>query len=187
VIDLKHEIERELSLIDPPDLWDRIEAEAASSDGDAAIMDLATARYRRRSSMWLAVAAVTVLLALVGAFALLDDDQTVDTTPATIPTVPGPPTDGDGPTILAMGEDVQIGGFGGDLTGKTLNVDAVAQDGEVSGEFRVDDVVVTLECATRAFQWRDDRRPGWSRPRLRPVHQRTTRRGRSSRPDHQGR
>ena len=68
MIDLKREIERELSLIDPPDLWDRIQAEAAN-DGDAAVMDLTTARHRRRTSLWLAVAAVTVLVALVAALA----------------------------------------------------------------------------------------------------------------------
>ena len=59
MIDLKREIERELSLIDPPDLWDRIQADA-SNDGDAAVVDLTTARRRRRPSLWLAVAAVTV-------------------------------------------------------------------------------------------------------------------------------
>ena len=108
MIDLKHEIERELSLIDPPDLWDRIQADA-SNDGDAAVLDLTTARHRRRPSLWLAVAAVTVLLALVGALALLDDHQTVDTTPATeVPVVPEPPTNDDGPTTLAKGEDVEI-------------------------------------------------------------------------------
>jgi hypothetical protein len=92
VIDLKHEIERELSLMDPPDLWDRIRAEAAN-DGDAAVVELTTAQHRRRPSLWLAVAAVTVLLAVVGLLALLDDDPTVDTTPATeVPVVPEPPT-----------------------------------------------------------------------------------------------
>ena len=43
MIDLKHEIERELSLIDPPDLWDRIQADA-SNNGGAAVLDLTTAR-----------------------------------------------------------------------------------------------------------------------------------------------
>jgi hypothetical protein len=83
VIDLKHEIRRELDQIEPPDLWDRIEA-------DAARLDLTVARDRRHHSVWLAVAAVTVLVALVGALALRDDDQTVDTTPVT--EVPDPTT-----------------------------------------------------------------------------------------------
>ena len=52
----------------------------------------------------------------------------------------------DGPTTLARGDDVEIGGFGG-LVGQTLNIDAVEQDGEVTGEFRVNNVVVTLQCA----------------------------------------
>ena len=47
MIDLKHEMERELSLIDPPDLWDRIEADASNS-GDAAVVDLTAARQRLR-------------------------------------------------------------------------------------------------------------------------------------------
>jgi hypothetical protein len=87
VIDLQHEIKRELSLIDPPDLWDRIQADAANA-GDAAVLDLSTARQRRRPSLWLVVAAVTVLVVLVGALALLEDDPTVDTTP--IDEVPTP-------------------------------------------------------------------------------------------------
>lgn len=82
MIDLKHEIERELNMIDPPDLWDRIQADS-SSNGDAAVVDLTTARHRRRPSLWLAVAAVGALLVLVGALAVRDDDQTVDTTPVT--------------------------------------------------------------------------------------------------------
>lgn len=97
MIDLKHEIERELSLINPPDLWDRIRAEAAS-DGDAAVVDLTTGQHRRRPSLWPAVAAVTVLLAVVGATALLDDDPTVDTVPATeVPVVTEPPTSAESP------------------------------------------------------------------------------------------
>ena len=89
MIDLKHEMERELSRIDPPDLWDRIQADAVDI-GDADVLDLSTARHRQRPSLWLAVAAATVLLVLVGALVLLDDDQAVDTTP--INEVPTPTT-----------------------------------------------------------------------------------------------
>lgn len=154
MIDLKHEIERELSLIDPPDLWDRIHAEA-SSDGIVAGPEPTTAR-RHRPSLWLAAAAVTVLLALIGAVALLDDHETVDTAPATqVPEVPEPPRDEAAPTMLAKGEDVRIldpadvgivaTGYS-ELVGQTLNIEAVARGGEVTGELRVNNVVVTLQC-----------------------------------------
>ena len=116
MIDLKQEIDRELSLIDPPDLWDRIQADA-TNNGPVAGLDLSPAPRRQRPSLWLAVAAVTVLLALVGASALLDDDQAVDTTPATeVPVAPEPPT--------------------------TLNIDAF-EDG---AEIRVGQVTVTIQC-----------------------------------------
>lgn len=104
MIDLKREIERELSLTDPPDLWDRIQADASNS-GDAAVLDLATTRHRRRPSLWLAVAAVTVLLALVGALALIDDGQTVDTTPATdAPAVSEPRSTIQPPSLEDLGQ-----------------------------------------------------------------------------------
>jgi hypothetical protein len=156
VIDLKREIERELSLIDPPDLWDRIQAEAAN-DGDAAVLDLTAVRHRRRPSLWLAVAAVVVvLLALVGTLALLDEHETVDTTPATeVPVVPDPPGTDGALTILARGSDVELVLWGGpgleQELGQTLNVDAVERDGVVTGEFRVNNLVVTLECADTNF------------------------------------
>jgi hypothetical protein len=105
VIDLKHEIKRELNQINPPDLWERIQADAVNDH--AAVLDLTTARHRRRPSLWVAVAAV-ILLTLGGALAVLDDDQTVDTTPATepthtpttLPSIPSIPLD-DGPPLKA--------------------------------------------------------------------------------------
>jgi hypothetical protein len=76
------------------------------------------ARHQRGRSRWLlAAAAVIVLLALVGAAVLLDDEGTVDTTPATIgPTVPEPPPPLDLPSL---------------------------EDG---GKFRVGNVIVTIQC-----------------------------------------
>jgi len=97
VIDLKHEIKRELNQIEPPDLWERIQADAAN-DGDASVLDLTSSRRRRRS-LWLAVAAVLALFALVGALALLDEDQTVDTTPVTEPTTTTAPPIWSGPEL----------------------------------------------------------------------------------------
>ncbi|MFL6204227.1 MAG: hypothetical protein ACJ739_02670 [Acidimicrobiales bacterium] len=104
MIDLMHEIKRELDEIEPSDLWERIRAEAAD-DGAAATLDPTAAHARRRPTMWVAVAAVIALLALVGALAVLDDDQTVGTTPATQPTrtpatLPSIPLD-EGPPLRA--------------------------------------------------------------------------------------
>jgi hypothetical protein len=81
VIDLKHEIERELDMIDPPDLWDRIRADASDSYV-APALHLTAARRRRSTSQWLAAVAVVAAIALVGALTWLDDDQSVDTVPA---------------------------------------------------------------------------------------------------------
>ena len=41
---------------------------------------------------------------------------------------------------------MELDGFG-PLHGQTLNIDAVEQDGEVTGELRINDVVVTVQCA----------------------------------------
>jgi hypothetical protein len=158
VIDLKREMERELGLIDPPDLWDRIRADA-SDDGDAAVVDLTTARHRRRPSLWLAVAAVMVLVALVGALALLADGQTVDTTPVTeVPVVPEPSSTTttvavhNGPITLAHGADIELlGGPGSGLGDQTLNIDVKAEDGEVTGEFRVSDNVIRVDCVDTLY------------------------------------
>jgi hypothetical protein len=52
----------------------------------------------------------------------------------------------DDPTTIAKGEDVELVGSGPDLGGQTLNIDVEEQDGEVTGEFRVTDNVLTVEC-----------------------------------------
>ncbi len=52
----------------------------------------------------------------------------------------------DGSTTLAKGEDVELVGNDG-LAGQTLNISAQEEDGEVTGEFRVTENVITLECA----------------------------------------
>jgi len=52
----------------------------------------------------------------------------------------------DGPTTLAKGEDVEFRGTDG-LAGQTLNVTAEEEDGEVTGEFRVTENVIKVECA----------------------------------------
>ncbi len=55
----------------------------------------------------------------------------------------------DGPTILAKGEDVEVRSFEPviGVTSWILNIDAEEQDGVVTGEFLVDNVVVTIQCA----------------------------------------
>jgi hypothetical protein len=87
--------------------------------------------------------------------------DTVGLTPTVAPTpsdstAPAPSTTtpeatSDDPTVLAHVEEVQIRGFSG-LNGLTLSIDAVEHDGVVSGEFRVGNVVVTIQCAgTRTY------------------------------------
>lgn len=82
MIDLKRELERELSMIEPPDLWERIQADA--SDGDAASLRDVTDHRPRRASLWLAAAAAVAAAVLVGSALtwLTADDQAVDTVPA---------------------------------------------------------------------------------------------------------
>ena len=99
---------------------------------------------RARSARWLAAAAVIVLVAAAVVLvrnARDGDDAPVDVVPTTSTTEAAD----DGPTTLARGEDVEI--LGSEFAGRTLNIDAVEEDGEVTGEFRVDNVVVTLQCA----------------------------------------
>ncbi len=67
----------------PADLWERVVEH--SNDGDAAVLDPTVAPHRRRPSLWLAVAAVLALLALVGTLTLRDDDHGIDTVPADTP------------------------------------------------------------------------------------------------------
>ena len=146
MIDLKHEIERELSLMNPPDLWDRIQAEASNDDA----LHPTVVRHQRRPSAWLAIAAVTVLIALVAAVALADDDHPVDTGPAEERAVPEQlilpryfefaqaPTSG--------GIGVPPGGglshpAGGGLGGSTLDLTVSGSDGEVAGQARIEGFV----------------------------------------------
>lgn len=56
---------------------------------------------------------------------------------------------------LAKG-DVEITGFGSSgLNGQTLSIDAEQQDGKATGEFRVGNVVVAIQCAGSTFDGRD--------------------------------
>lgn len=125
------------------------QADAEDHDSLASPFPIDAKRRRGRSRLLAVVAAASILLALIGALLLLDDPETVDTTPATDPpTVSEPPPNGDSPTILATADDVPVSGVM-ELGGKTLSVHAVEQNGKITGEFRVNNLVVTLHCAVR--------------------------------------
>jgi len=55
-------------------------------------------------------------------------------------------SDDDGPTTLAQGEDVELVGDDG-LAGQTLSISAEEEDGEVTGELRITENVIGVECA----------------------------------------
>src|SRR5688572_29042394 len=57
-----------------------------------------------------------------------------------------PPTTEDSARTIASGTDIEIEGEGGGLAGQTLNISVEEEDGKVTGEFRVTDIVNTVEC-----------------------------------------
>ena len=79
---------------------------------------------------------------LMGAVASsYDDDSSTTTTESTTTEAAV-----DGPTTLAQGEDIKLDGSPGIGT-QTLNIDAVEENGEVTGEFQHGEVVVRVDCA----------------------------------------
>jgi hypothetical protein len=88
------------------------------------------AQMNKRFAAPVASAATAILL--LGACSD-DDSSTSEAEPA-------------GPTTLAKGEDIELVGDN-DLGGQTLNIDAVDESGEVTGEFRITNDVITVECA----------------------------------------
>jgi hypothetical protein len=101
VINLKREIKRELELIEPPDLWAMIQEYARADSAVAGLPD----RRRPPAALWVALAAVTLLLALVASSLPRNEVQTVDTRPAAEPPqVGGDPDSDEG----ASSVDVQI-------------------------------------------------------------------------------
>ena len=90
---------------------------------------------------------------VMGAVACSDDDDTssADEPSSTTTSAPEP----DGPTTLAHGEDIElVGGIASGLGNQNLDIDAVEENGEVTGEFRITDQsgtqppnVFTVECA----------------------------------------
>ncbi len=56
---------------------------------------------------------------------------------------------GDGPVTLATGEDVELVGdvHSGGLGAQTLNIAAEEENGKATGEFRITDNVIRVDCA----------------------------------------
>ena len=85
------------------------------------------------------MAGVATAILLLGACGG-DDSSTTTAGSSTSPS--GAP----GATTIAKGEGVELIGNDG-LAGQTLNINAEEVNGEVTGEFRVNDVVVGVDCA----------------------------------------
>jgi hypothetical protein len=86
-----------------------------------------------------AVASVATAILLLSACGGDDSSTTtVGSPPSTSATA--------GATTIAKGEDVEFVGNDG-LAGQTLNITAEEVNGKVTGEFRVNDVVVGVDCA----------------------------------------
>ena len=74
---------------------------------------------------------------LMGSAGCSDDDDASDEAP--------PATEDDIRTI-ASGTDIEIEGEGDGLPSQTLNISVEESGGEVTGEFRITDIVNTVEC-----------------------------------------
>jgi hypothetical protein len=91
------------------------------------------------------VAAVLVAVAMLAVASCSGDDDESSATTSESSTTSSAAAD-DGPTTLAKGEEVEFVGDAG-LAGQTLNIDAAEEDGVVTGEFRVTENVIKVECA----------------------------------------
>ena len=62
---------------------------------------------------------------------------------------PRPQAPGGGPTTLAKGDDVELVGdvSSGGLGAQTLNINAQEENGKATGEFRVTENVIRVDCA----------------------------------------
>ena len=99
-------------------------------------------RMRNRKIGVYALVAAIVVIALV-AIAEVRNGPTRPV-PAHDPT----PTEGLGPTTLAKGEDVElVGGSDSGLGAQTLNINAEEENGKATGEFRITDNVIRVDCA----------------------------------------
>jgi hypothetical protein len=125
-------VDRDSVLTVPP-------AEAPTTSCPSAIQPRAITRGEQmKNSFALPVASAATAILLLGACGDDGGSATATTVPAADP-----------PTVLAKGVDVEMAGDQG-LGGQTLNVDAQELNGEASGEFRITDTVITVQCATTA-------------------------------------
>jgi hypothetical protein len=104
------------------------------------------ARHWRLPNPWLVAVAACLLAVVALAAVLVADRQSVDTLPPS--ESPTSTASDDGPTTIAKGEDIALVGSDPDsLGGQTLQIDVQEEDGEVTGEFVVTNIVNTVECA----------------------------------------
>ena len=90
------------------------------------------------------IASAATAILLLGA---CGDDDDSSTTASESSTSTSELADG-GPTTVAKGEDIElVGGPHSGFGNQTLNIDAVEENGEVTGEFRITDNVFPIECA----------------------------------------
>jgi hypothetical protein len=87
-----------------------------------------------------AVASVATAILLLSACGGGDDSSTTASALSTSTSDPA------GSTTLAQGEDVELVGNDG-LAGQTLNITADEANGAATGEFRVTDNVIRIDCA----------------------------------------
>lgn len=110
MIDLNHEIKRELGLIEPPDLWATIQDRART---DTAVANAALPDRRRRpAALWVAFAAVAILLALAASFMPRSEVQRVDTSPGAEAQIGGAPESDEGSSRVEVEISSCRGGSG---------------------------------------------------------------------------
>ena len=97
---------------------------------------------RGRGQMKMRYAAIAGVATAILLLSACGGDDSSTTTAGSSPSTSGAA----GPTTIAKGEDVELIGNDG-LAGQTLNINAEEVNGEVTGEFRVNDVVVGVDCA----------------------------------------
>ena len=91
-----------------------------------------------------AVASAATAMLLLSACGNGDDS----TTTASGPSPTTSEAAGDGPKTLAAGEDVElVGGETSGIGNQQLNINAVEEDGKASGEFRITENVIRVDCA----------------------------------------
>lgn len=102
-------------------------------------------RGRRQVKMrFAAVASAATAILLLSACGNRDDSSTTTSDSSTTTSDAAD----DGPTTLAKGEDVELVGYvPSGLGNQTLNINAEEVNGKATGEFRVADNVIRVDCA----------------------------------------